>query len=206
MSPRKLFVALLAASALVATGVNPFAQSAGPQPAAMPAPTPAPRDVPYPGTIRLRVDATDIERHIFSVSETIPVPGGGQVTLLLSAVAAGQPFSHRTRRQARGPRDSRQRRPRLEWTRDPVDVFAFHVDVPAGASALDIEFQCASPVETNEGRVVMTPEMLNLQWNAVALYPAGYFTRQITVEASVRLPDGWQFGDRAGDRVDDTAA
>ena len=26
------------------------------------------------------------------------------------------------------------------------------------------------------------------------LYPAGYFTRQITVEPSVRLPDGWQFG------------
>ena len=78
MSPRKLFVALLAASALVATGVNPFAQSAGPQPSAMPAPTPAPRDVPYPGTIRLRVDATDIERHIFSVNETIPVRGAGK--------------------------------------------------------------------------------------------------------------------------------
>ena len=39
----------------------------------------------------------------------------------------------------------------------------------------------------------MTPDMLNLQWNAVALYPAGYFARQITVEPSVRLPDGWQF-------------
>jgi predicted metalloprotease with PDZ domain len=39
----------------------------------------------------------------------------------------------------------------------------------------------------------VTPEMLNLQWNAVVLYPAGYFSRQITVEPSVRLPDGWQF-------------
>jgi predicted metalloprotease with PDZ domain len=39
----------------------------------------------------------------------------------------------------------------------------------------------------------MTPDMLNLQWTAVALYPAGYFARQIMVEASVRLPEGWQF-------------
>jgi predicted metalloprotease with PDZ domain len=83
---------------------------------------------------------------------------------------------------------------RLDWTRDPVDVFAFHVAVPAGATTLDVAFQVTSPLDTNEGRVVMTPDMLNLQWNAVALYPAGYFTRQLTAEASVRLPDGWQFG------------
>jgi predicted metalloprotease with PDZ domain len=38
----------------------------------------------------------------------------------------------------------------------------------------------------------MTPEMLNLQWIAVALYPAGYFARQIMVAPSVRLPEGWQ--------------
>ena len=47
----------------------------------MPAPTPAPMDVPYPGTIRLRVDATDIERHIFSVNESIPVRGGASYAL-----------------------------------------------------------------------------------------------------------------------------
>ena len=40
--------------------------------------------------------------------------------------------------------------------------------------------------------MMMTPDMLSLQWTALALYPAGYFARDITVEASVRLPDGWQ--------------
>ena len=62
-----------------------------------------------------------------------------------------------------------------------------------GIVALDAEFQYLSPVDTDEGRIVMTPEMLNLQWNAVVLYPAGYFTRQIMVEPGVRLPDNWQF-------------
>ena len=47
--------------------------------------------------------------------------------------------------------------------------------------------QFVSPIENNEGRMVVTPEMLNLQWNAVSLYPAGYYTRQIPVQATVRL-------------------
>lgn len=82
---------------------------------------------------------------------------------------------------------------RVEWTRDPVDVYAFHVQAPQNATSLDLEFQFVSPVNTDEGRVVMTPELLNLQWNTVLLYPAGYFSRQITFEATVRLPSGWQF-------------
>jgi predicted metalloprotease with PDZ domain len=64
--------------------------------------------------------------------------------------------------------------------------------VPSGVTSLDVEFQFVSPLAGNEGRVVMTPDMLNLQWGAMSLYPAGYFARQIMVEASVRLPDGWQ--------------
>ena len=44
----------------------------------------------------------------------------------------------------------------LDWRRDVVDVFAFHVDVPPAVTSLDIEFQFTSPVETSEGRVVMT--------------------------------------------------
>jgi predicted metalloprotease with PDZ domain len=188
-----LFVTLLAGCALLTAGVNPFAQSAGPQPSAMPAPTAPPRDVPYPGTLRLHVDATDLEHHIFSVSESIPVRGGGQVTLLYPQWLPGN-HSPVGRVDKLAGLVIRAGGARLDWTRDPVDVYAFHVTVPSAATALDIDFQFASPLDTSEGRVVMTPDMLNLQWNAVALYPAGYFARQLTVEASVRLPQGWQFG------------
>ena len=82
---------------------------------------------------------------------------------------------------------------RVEWVRDPVDVFALHIDVPAGVTSLDVSFQFLSPGDIGEGRIVMTPEMLNLQWNTVILYPSGHFARQITVEPSVRLPESWQF-------------
>ncbi len=43
---------------------------------------PAARDIPYPGTMTLHVDATDTERGIFRVEQTIPVAEAGRLTLL----------------------------------------------------------------------------------------------------------------------------
>ena len=39
----------------------------------------------------------------------------------------------------------------------------------------------------------MTQEMLNLQWNANSLYPAGVITRNIQAQATVTLPPGWSY-------------
>src|SRR4029453_15558259 len=97
---------------------------------------------------------------------------------------------------------------RLPWLRDPVNMYAFHIDVPADADHVDLEFQFASPQPAEQGRIVATPEILGLQWNTVALYPAGYYTNRISVKADVKLPAGWQFGtaldvvSRSADRVD----
>jgi len=169
-----------------------LAQSAEPQPLPLPAPVILPKDTPYLGTLRLNVDATDVERHIFSVRETIPVRAGESMVLLYPQWAPGYHSPTGRVDELAGLMISANG-VRVPWMRDPVDVFAFHVNVPAGASALDVNFQFTSPVDTPEGRIVMTPAMLNLQWLAVALYPAGYFARQIMVEASVRLPQGWEF-------------
>lgn len=157
----------------------------------MPAPVPAPRDEAYPGVLRLEVDATDIERRIFRVRETIPV-APGPVTLLYPQWLPG---AH----APRGPIDKlaglvvRADGKVLPWVRDPVDIFAFHLTAPPGTTALELEFQFLSPTASDQGRVVMTPEMLNAQWNALVLYPAGYFARRIQVEPSIRLPGGWSF-------------
>ena len=182
----------LACCALALSGGSGFTQSAGPQPLPMPAQIAEPKDVPYHGAIRLSVDATDIERHIFSVRETIPVRPGEPIVLLYPQWLPGN-HSPSGRVDKLAGLLIHANGARVEWRRDPVDVFAFHVDVPADTAALEVEFQFTSSVDASEGRVVMTPDMLNLQWNAVALYPAGYFARQITVEPSVRLPEGWQF-------------
>ena len=161
-----------------------------PQPAAATPGIAPPQDIPYPGVIRLAVDATDLPHAIFTVHETIPVAGPGEVTLLYPKWLPGN-------HSPTGPIDKlgglviTAGGQRLEWRRDPVDVYAFHVTAPEGAGALDLSFQFLSPVSMREGRIVMTPAMLNVEWNTVALYPAGYFSRQVHIEPSVTLPDGF---------------
>src|ERR1700730_14955193 len=140
----------------------------------------ASQDSPFRGPIRLVVDATDVTRHIFRVKETIPVQSG-PLTLLYPKWLPGT-HSPTGRIDALAGLMIQADGRRVKWVRDTVDVYAFHVDVPAEAKKLDLEYQFLSDVDDNEGhRIVMTPEMLNLQWNSVALYPAGHFAGPTTL-------------------------
>jgi len=181
--------AALAAAAFMGVGTA-RAEVPQPQPAPATPPIAAPVDTPYPGVIRLNVDATDLAHAIMTVHETVPVAGAGPFVLQLPRWLPGNHAPSGSIDKLAGLIITANGK-RIEWKRDPVDVFSFHVDVPAGASALDLGFQFLSPVSTREGRVVMTPEMLNIEWDNVALYPAGYFSRDIQIQPTVKLPDGW---------------
>ncbi|MCP1470160.1 putative metalloprotease with PDZ domain [Sphingobium sp. OAS761] len=167
--------------------------------------TPAPKDTPYPGTIRLEVDASDITQRIYRVKETIPVAGAGPMTLLMPEWLPG---NHAPRGQIEKLTDlviTANGQP-VQWVRDPLDVYAFKVDVPQDATEIVASFQFLSATQPNQGRVVITPKMMNIQWEQVSLYPAGYYTRQIPIRASVIYPAGWQAatalrGTKAGDTV-----
>jgi predicted metalloprotease with PDZ domain len=152
---------------------------------------PPARDVPWPGVITESVDASDVTRGIFHVTETIPVAAAGPLTLLYPKWLPGNHSDSGPIPQLAGLKFSAGGQS-LPWRRDPVDVFAFHIDVPQGASSVEAQFQFLSPTDTAQGRIVSTPEMLNLQWNAVTLYPAGYYVRRIKVDASVKLPADWK--------------
>jgi predicted metalloprotease with PDZ domain len=153
--------------------------------------TPAPADTDYPGTLKLVVDATDLDRRIFRVREEIPVVAGPLVLFYPEWL----PGNH----APRGPIDklaglhlSADGKP-VAWSRDSSDVYAFHLDVLQGATTLIAEFDFLSAQDASQGRVVMTPELLNLQWNTVALYPAGHDASRVTIAPSVKLPAGWQY-------------
>ncbi|QEE26151.1 M61 family metallopeptidase [Rhodanobacter glycinis] len=154
---------------------------------------PAPQNTPYtPGALQIHVDATDLAHRIFRVHEVVPaVPG--PLTLLYPQWIPGH-------HSPTGPIDKmaglvvKANGKTLTWKRDPYNVYAFQIDVPQGASSVEVDFQFLSPQSTREGRVVMTPEMLNLQWNTVSLYPAGYYAKQVQTQPSVTFPAGWQAG------------
>ena len=152
---------------------------------------PAARDVTWPGVITLSVDATDITRGIFQVTEQIPLSASGPLTLLYPKWLPGNHSDSGQISQLAGIKFTAHGQP-LPWRRDPVDVFAFHVEVPAGTTSIEADFQFLSPTDANQGRIVATPDMLNLEWDAVVVYPAGYYVRRINFEASLKLPDKWK--------------
>jgi len=182
-------------------------QNSQPQPVPIVNTIPAARDVTYPGTLQLTVDATDTARGIFRIRERVPVTQAGDLVLLYPEWLPGNHSDSGQINKVAGFRPTANGQ-LLKWRRDPVDVYAFHVDVPQGVQAVDVEFQYVSPTEGNQGRVVMTPDMASIQWIANSLYPAGYFVRQIPVQASVILPAGWQVGTalrpqaQTGNRID----
>ena len=150
------------------------------------------RAEPFPGTIRLAVDATDLAHRVFKVREEIPVQPG----LLRLYYPQWLPGNHGPRGPVElvaGLRFSAGGQS-LPWRRDPLDVYSFLVEVPAGADTLLAEFDYLTPMDSAQGRVVVTPEMLGVQWNAVLLYPAGYDAGRITVEASLEIPNHWRLG------------
>ncbi|MCK9195238.1 MAG: hypothetical protein M0P19_15340, partial [Nevskia sp.] len=169
------------------------------------APQPAAKGSAYPGRIQIAVDLTDTPHRLFRVHETMPV-NAGPLSLWYPEWLPGN-------HAPRGPIDAlagleiSANGQRLEWTRDPVDSYAFKLQVPAGVTTLELDYQFASPVVREQGRVVATPDIVGLQWNAVVLYPSGFDARNIEFAPSITLPTGWQFGgaletaQQAGDSV-----
>ncbi|MFT3763067.1 MAG: M61 family peptidase [Pseudoxanthomonas sp.] len=167
---------------------------------------PEPRDVPYPGTIRIDVDATNLSQRIFKIKQTLPVQAGELVLQYPKWVPGGH--------TPRNPIDKiagivfTANGQKLDWKRDTLDVNAFHLTVPDGVSTLTAEFVYLTPTDPSQGRVVMTPNMLNLQWIAALLYPAGHYGSQVMFDPHVTYPAGWTAftalheDGRSGDTVD----
>src|ERR1700722_6296438 len=144
-------------------------------------------------SIRLSVDLTDAPRNIFHSQLTIPVKPG-PLTLVYPEWIPGNhrpsgPIANVTglKMEARSQT--------LVWQRDPIDMYAFLVEVPAGASELHVSLDTI----TNDGSAgasgpSATTNVLDLNWNQVVLYPQGASSDEVQVAPSIQLPAGWKFG------------
>ena len=146
----------------------------------------------YPGVLQLSVDATDLSRRLYQVRQRIPVQPG-PLRLWYPQWIPGNHAPTGPINQMGGLVMSANGQ-RVSWRRDPLDMYAFEVQVPGGVSMLDVEFQWLSPTASNQGRVAMTTELMSVQWSRLLLYPSGHDARNIRIEPSLRLPQGWQFG------------
>jgi predicted metalloprotease with PDZ domain len=147
-----------------------------------------------PRNLNLTVDATDAQRHILHVKETIAAEPG-PLTLRYPKWIPGEHGPTGPIVDVAGLEFRAGGKP-VEWTRDDVDLYAFHVNVPAGAHAVDLSFDYLGPGE-REGYSSggsMTQSLLALEWNLVLLYPDGQSQRAVTIAPRLALPHGWKFG------------
>lgn len=138
---------------------------------------------------QLSVDATDAPRNILHATVTIPV-APGPLTLVYPKWIPG---NHRPT----GPIQNmaglhiKALGQELAWQRDLEDMYALHLQVPAGAKELQASFDT---ITYNGKRSEASSKVLDLLWNQVVLYPQGATTDSVQVTAFVRLPEGWKFG------------
>lgn len=93
----------------------------------------------------------------------------------------------------------------LDWRRDPLDLYAFHVNVPSGAQDVSVDFDVLMNAPDD---ATATHSLAILQWNRALLYQDGIDSHGYFVRPSIVLPSGWDFATalretgRSGNRID----
>src|SRR5579885_3890742 len=81
----------------------------------------------------------------------------------------------------------------VEWNRDAVAMFAFHLVVPQDAKVLNVAMDVVAPSQRSDLNAA-TAELFILDWYTLVLYPQGTSVRDVPVVAAIRLPNGWKYG------------
>jgi predicted metalloprotease with PDZ domain len=143
--------------------------------------------------IRLHVDLTDAPRNIYHAHLQIPTHGG-DLSLVFPKWIPGNhrpsgPIAALTgiHIEAAGHE--------LSWRRDEMEMYEFHVSVPAGVDTLNVSLDALTSQDSAGGSgPAASDNLLDLNWNAVVLYPKGARSDDVTFIPSVTLPSGWKFG------------
>jgi predicted metalloprotease with PDZ domain len=145
------------------------------------------------GIITLALDARETPRKLLHARETFTVTPGA-LTLVYPKWLPGEHAPDGAIDDLVGLKFSAGGRT-LSWRRDPVDPFAFHLDVPQGVDTLDVSLDFLSAIGAG-GFSSASSETAHLgiySWNQVVLYPQGARTDDVMFRASMQLPAGWKF-------------
>lgn len=156
----------------------------------------------------LSVDLQEAARRIFHVRLVLPAKPG-PLTLLYPKWIPGEHAPDGPIEQLVGLKFTASGKT-LPWRRDDVELYAVHLDVPAGTDAVEADYDYLSPIEGDGYSAGPTsdPVLAVVEWNIVVLYPASAPADALTYEASLLLPHGWKFASalplakKRGDEVD----
>ncbi len=158
-------------------------------------------------SIRLHVDLTDAPRNIYHAHLQIPAHAG-EMALVFPAWIPGNHRPSGPIGALTGVRMEAGGNP-LGWRRDDIDMYQFHVTIPPGVTTLDVSMDAITLQDSAGARgPAASSNLLDLNWNAVVLYPKGSRSDDVIFEPSLTLPAGWKFGSAlpvasiSGDKVE----
>ena len=144
--------------------------------------------------IKLDVDATDVTRKVLHARLQVPAQPG-PLTLVYPKWLPGDHSPTGPISDLVGLKMSVAGKP-VAWRRDAEDMYAVAVELPAGASSLDVMLDYLSPAgaDGSASGASATAQLADICWNEVLLYPKGIKASEIQFAPTLRLPAGWQFG------------
>ena len=151
----------------------------------------------------LVLDARDVGRGLMTATMRIPVKAG-PFTFVYPKWTPGEHGPTGPLADLSQIRVTANGQP-LEWHRDRVDMYAFHVDVPRGIDALDVQFTVLVNAPADR---MSTPNLAIVNWNRVLFYQADTNSHDVYFKPSIILPAGWGYGTalpgprQAGERLD----
>ena len=145
--------------------------------------------------IELRVDAHEAPRRLLHAKLTIPAKPG-PMTLVYPKWIQGEhgpngPINDLTGLKITAGETN------VPWQRDDVDLYAFHITVPAEATSIDISLDYLGPGSKEASTYTSlptTPSLAIVHWYTLLLYPQGQPAREIIFHAKLTVPEGWTAG------------
>jgi predicted metalloprotease with PDZ domain len=140
---------------------------------------------PAKAPIQITVDLTDAPRKLYHAEVDLPVTAGPLSLITPKWI----PGNHRPT----GPVDAitgvvfTANGQTLPWRRDDVDLYEFHLTVPAGVTTIHAHLDCIATER-------VTQRLAVLEWEKLLLYPANTPVRDIPIQPSLIVPAGWGIG------------
>src|SRR5271154_1875059 len=144
--------------------------------------------------ITLSVDLTDAPRKILHATEVMPVTPGPMTVVYPKWI----PGEH----GPTGPIENMAAflitadgKP-VEWQRDSVDMYAYHLTVPDGVTRLEIkiDFLATASATGFSAGASTSANLALLSWNTLLVYPDGANASDVMFTPSITVPTGWKFG------------
>ncbi len=76
----------------------------------------------------------------------------------------------------------------LQWRRDDVEMFAFHLTIPDGVKEIEIAFDDAA-----EPGTTASANLARIKWNRLLLYPLNAKSDDVQVSGSLKMPTDWKY-------------